>query len=89
MIGPEIMGGKAGSDSGQSLVQNRLKPRSGSDKIEPAAGGAQTGCPDKKYSRGMAVWHCGAMCGTGWVVCARGSIHKNNSAIQYNMRYII
>ncbi len=32
IVGPGIMGGKAGSDSGQILVQNRLKPRSGSDK---------------------------------------------------------
>ena len=56
------MGGKAGSDSGQILVQNRLKPRSGSDKIEPAAGGAQTGCPDKKYSQGMAQSGALAQC---------------------------
>jgi hypothetical protein len=46
------MGGKAGSDSGQISVQNHLKPRSGSDKIEPAAGGAQKCRPDKKYRRG-------------------------------------
>ena len=42
------MGGKAGSDSGQILVQNGLKPGSGSDKIWPAAGGAQKHRPDKK-----------------------------------------
>ena len=46
------MGGKAGSASGQILVQNRPEPRSGSDKIEPAAGGAQKCRPDKKYGRG-------------------------------------
>jgi hypothetical protein len=78
------MGGKAGSDSGQISVQNYLKPRSGSDKIEPAAGGAQKFRPDKKYRRSggaQCVWYTGS----GWV---RGSMHQNDSAIQYNMRYI-
>jgi hypothetical protein len=48
------MGGKPGSDSGQILVQNGLKPGSGSDRLGPAAGGAQKCRPDKK--RGLGAW---------------------------------
>jgi hypothetical protein len=73
-LGPGIMGGKAGSDSGQILVQNGLKPGSGSDKIWPAAGGAQKCHPDKKQARTHRV-RLGSGSGSS---CGR---HKNDSYI--------
>ena len=53
-LGPGIMGGKPGSDSGQILGQNGLKPGSGLDRSGPPAGGAQKCRPNKK--RGLGAW---------------------------------